>query len=88
MLLNNQKVYEDSLDDLQLICDSYIENLIETEKHKTLGDYIEQSDERNTNLEVDFLQGVSTEKVLINSKANTTGVNFRTYISHLLSANY
>lgn len=78
-LLNNQKVYEDSLDDLQLICDSYIENLIKTEEHKTLGDYIEQSDERNTELEIDFLQGVSTAKVLINSKANTTGVNFKNY---------
>lgn len=78
-LLNNQKVYEDSLADLQLICDSYIENLINTEMHKTLGEYIQQSEERNTDLEIDFLQGVSTGKVLINSKANTTGVNFRNY---------
>ena len=30
-------------------------------------------------MEIDFLQGVSTEKVLINSKANTTGVNFKNY---------
>jgi type I restriction enzyme S subunit len=29
-LLNNQKVYENSLDDLQLICDTYIEDLIKT----------------------------------------------------------
>lgn len=78
-LLNNQKIYEDGLDDLQLICDSYIENLMKTEKHKTLGEYIQQSEERNTDLEIDFLQGVSTAKVLINSKANTTGVNFKNY---------
>lgn len=78
-LLNNQKTYQNSLDDLQLICDTYIEDLIKTQEPKTLGTYIQQSDERNTDLEIDFLQGVSTSKVLINTKANTTGVNFRNY---------
>ncbi|QYA26609.1 restriction endonuclease subunit S [Gramella sp. MT6] len=78
-LLNNQKTYENSLDDLQLICDTYIEDLIKTKEPKTLGAYIQQSDERNTDLEIDFLQGVSTSKILINTKANTTGVNFRNY---------
>ena len=34
-LLTNQKVYQNSLDDLQLICDTYIENLIKTEEPKT-----------------------------------------------------
>ena len=78
-LLNNQKTYKNSLDDLQLICDTYIEDLIKTQEPKTLGAYIQQSDERNTDLEIDFLQGVSTSKILINTKANTTGVNFRNY---------
>tara|TARA_R110001583_G_scaffold122569_1_gene273872 strand:- start:40162 stop:41295 length:1134 start_codon:yes stop_codon:yes gene_type:complete len=78
-LLINQKTYENSLDDLQLICDTYLEDLIKKEEPKLLGDYIQQSDERNTNLEIDFLQGVSTSKVLINSKANTTGVSFHNY---------
>jgi len=78
-LLNNQKVYENSLDDLQLICDTYIEDLIKTEKPKVLGDYIEQVNERNTDLEIDYLQGISTSKILINSKANTTGVSFHNY---------
>jgi type I restriction enzyme S subunit len=44
-----------------------------------LGKYIEQSDERNRDLQVTFLQGVSTSKVLIDSKANTSGVNFSNY---------
>lgn len=78
-LLNNQKVYENSLEDLQLICDTYLEDLIKTDGPKTLGDYIQQSDERNSDLEIDFLQGVSTSKVLIDSKANTTGVSFHNY---------
>lgn len=78
-LLTNQKVYENSLEDLQLICDTYIEDLIKSKVPKTLGDYIQQSDERNSDLKVSFLQGVSTSKVLINSKANTSGVSFHNY---------
>lgn len=78
-LLTNQKTYENSLADLQLICDTYIENLIKTEKPKVLGEYIEQSDERNNDLQVSFLQGVSTGKVLIKTKANTNGLSFRNY---------
>jgi type I restriction enzyme S subunit len=78
-LITNQKVYENSLADLQLICDTYIENLIKTEKPKVLGEYIEQSDERNNDLQVTFLQGVSTNKVLIETKANTNGLSFHNY---------
>jgi type I restriction enzyme S subunit len=78
-LLANQKTYENSLEDLQLICDTYIEDLIKKEPLKRLGKYIEQSDERNRDLQVTFLQGVSTSKVLIDSKANTSGVNFSNY---------
>ncbi len=78
-LLANQRVYENSLEDLQLICDTYIEDLIKTEEPKALGEYIQQSDERNSELQVTFLQGVSTSKVLINSKANTSGVKFHNY---------
>ncbi|MGY5849544.1 restriction endonuclease subunit S [Salegentibacter sp. F14] len=78
-LLGNQNTYENSLEDLQLICNTYIEDLIKTQENKFLGKYIQQSDERNTNLKIDFLQGVSTSKVLIETKANTTGVNFCNY---------
>jgi len=78
-LLNNQKAYETSLDDLQLICDTYIQDLINKMDLKPLGDYIEQVDARNSNEENTNLKGVSTEKKLIESKANTTGVNFSKY---------
>ncbi|MBI9040212.1 restriction endonuclease subunit S [Lutibacter sp.] len=78
-LLTNQKTYENSLEDLQLICDTYIEDLIKKEEPKLLGEYIQQSDERNSDLKVSFLQGVSTSKVLIESKANISGVSFHNY---------
>lgn len=68
-LLNNQKTYDNSLADLQLICDSYIENLIKTEKPKVLGEYIEQSDERNNDLKIDNLIGISVNKVFMETKS-------------------
>jgi len=69
-LLTNQKTYENSFADLQLICDSYIENLIKTKESKVLGQYIEQSDERNNNLQIDNLIGISVNKVFMETKSN------------------
>ncbi|WP_417620062.1 restriction endonuclease subunit S [Oceanihabitans sediminis] len=78
-LLTNQKVYENSLEDLQLICDTYIEDLIKKEEPKTLGSYIQQADERNTDLEIDNLLGISVNKVFMPSKANQNGLNLSNY---------
>lgn len=78
-LLNNQKVYENSLKDLQLICDTYIEDLIKTEEPKILGDYIQQSDKRNSDLKLSLVQGVSIHKKLIETKANMSGVSLKNY---------
>ena len=61
-LLTNQKTYEKSLADLQLICDSYIENLIKTEKPKILGDYIERLIEKNTDNKYNSVIGISERK--------------------------
>ena len=74
-LLTNQKTYQNSLADLQLICDTYIENLINTEKPKVLGEYIEQVEQRNNNLKygVDHVRGVSNNKEFIPTKANNIG---------------
>jgi type I restriction enzyme S subunit len=78
-LLKNQQAYEKSLADLQLICDSFLEDLKNKLPHKRLGEYIQQSDERNRRLDVSRLRGISTEKVLIQSKANMNGVNSAGY---------
>ncbi|MBN8566873.1 MAG: restriction endonuclease subunit S [Flavobacteriales bacterium] len=78
-LLTNQKTYENSLDDLQLICDSYIENLIKTEESKVLGQYIEQSDERNNDLQIDNLIGISVNKVFMETKSNKDQLDLSNY---------
>jgi type I restriction enzyme, S subunit len=78
-LLANQKTYENSLADLQLICDTYIENLIKTEKPKVLGEYIEQSDERNNDLQIDNLIGISVNKVFMETKSNKDQLDLSNY---------
>lgn len=78
-LMTNQKVYECSLADLQLICDSYIENLIKTEESKVLGDFIEQSDERNNDLQIDNLIGISVNKVFMETKSNKDQLDLSNY---------
>jgi type I restriction enzyme S subunit len=74
-LLTNQKTYENSLADLQLICDSYIEKLIKTEQPKVLGEYIEQIEQRNSEKKYGEkdVRGVSNNKQFISTKANNAG---------------
>lgn len=78
-LLTNQKAYENSLEDLQLICDTYIEDLIKKEPLKRLGEYIQQSDERNTDLETDNLLGISVNKIFIPTKSNKSRLDLSKY---------
>jgi type I restriction enzyme S subunit len=78
-LINNQKVYKNSLDDLQLICDTYIEDLIKTEEPKLLGEYIQQSDERNNDLKIDNLLGISVNKIFIPTKSKKERLNLSNY---------
>lgn len=78
-LVNNQKSYENSLLDLQLICDTYIENLIKTEKIEILKEYIEQSDERNTNLKNDNLLGISVNKIFIPTRSQKEKLDLSNY---------
>ncbi|MCL2214300.1 MAG: restriction endonuclease subunit S, partial [Treponema sp.] len=80
-LLQNQKVYEKGLDDLKLTCDAYIENLRHDVTAVTIGDYIKESDERNTALKYDInaVKGITTEKQFIETKANMEDVKLNSY---------
>ncbi len=78
-LLTNQKTYEKSLLDLQLICDTYIENLIKTEKIEILKEYIEQSEERNTDLKNENLLGISVNKIFIPTRSQKEKLDLSNY---------
>ena len=75
----NQQCYEKSLSDLQFVCDSFMESLVIKGEAKTLGDYIQPVDNRNSDLKITHLRGVSTSKKLIKSVANLNGIEFSGY---------
>lgn len=78
-LLSNQRTYHNSLDDLQKICDTYIENLIRTHERKNLGDYICQSEERNFDLKNNNLLGISVSKVFMKTKSQADRLDLSNY---------
>ena len=61
-LLKNQIGFENSLSDLQFICDTYIEKLIETEELKCLGEYIEKLIQKNSDDYIKEVVGISERK--------------------------
>ena len=77
-LLANQKVYENSLADLQLICDCYMDTL--KEKDLTpIGNSVELVDIRNSDGTNSNLLGINVNKVFMPSKAKTTESNLVKY---------
>ena len=74
-----QRNYEDSLDDLQLICDSFMDALAKNMESQMLGDYIKPVDERNTDLKGNHLIGISVQKKFIPSKSNKEKLNLANY---------
>jgi type I restriction enzyme S subunit len=77
----NQEAYERGLDDLKLVCDAYIDNLRRDLPRKAIGDYIEQSDERNGDkYGIHALRGISIQKRFIDSKADMEGVSLSPYL--------
>ena len=79
-MLANQRLYESGLEDLKLTCDAYIGRLRRELPHTAIGEYIVQSDERNTmGLGADSVRGLSTSKEIIPTKADLDGVRLGNY---------
>ena len=77
-LLTNQRTYENSLEDLQLICNSFMDTL--KEKHlKSIGSLVNLVDNRNTDGRITNLLGINVDKVFMPSKAKTTKENLIKY---------
>lgn len=69
-LLTNQKTYQNSLADLQLICNSSMDKLKRIDKHQPLSELVQLVDNRNRNNEITNLLGINVDKVFMTSKAN------------------
>ena len=61
-LMSNQKVYENSLNDLQLICNCYMDELKKHNSKLSIGKLVEPVDIRNTDLKVTNLLGINVDK--------------------------
>ena len=80
-MLANQRSYEQGLEDLKLVCDSYVDQLRNSRQHIRLGEFIEISEERNEQLKYGLadVRGVSIEKKFIPTKADMEGVSLKPY---------
>lgn len=80
-LQNNLAVYQSKVDELNLVCDGYIDQLKVKSKKIKIGDFIETCDERNTmgKYSVENVRGISTDKVFIDTKANMMDVCLDSY---------
>ena len=79
-MLANQHSYENGLKDLKLTCDAYIEKLRHELPAHPIGEYIIQSDTRNTmGLQVDAVRGLAVSKEMITTKAHMDGVSLNNY---------
>lgn len=81
-LLNNFDLYRSRVDDLQLICDGYIEELNKTINPQVLKEYITPCCETNidNHFTLNDLRGISIQKKFIDSKADMLGVSLTPYL--------
>ena len=61
-MVSNQQSYERGLEDLKLVCDGYIEDLRRKMPCESIGQYIQQRNERNSDKSIDCVMGLSTKK--------------------------
>lgn len=78
-LLNNQRTYEQSLDDLQLICNVYLEKIKHIDVQIEIGSVIELVDLRNSDSEIKKLLGINVKKEFMTSKAKASEGNLSSY---------
>lgn len=80
-LLANMRSYEKGLNDLKLVCDSYIEKL-RTIKRTSLKGCLKESDERNELLLAKSEKGVSIQKSFIDTKAKAENIKKQKLVRH------
>lgn len=79
-MIENQRCYENGLEDLKLVCDAYIEELTRNLPGKKIGEYIEEFNQKNEyGLTLDSVRGIATSKEFIDTKANMDGVSLAGY---------
>ena len=76
----NQQSYERGLEDLKIVCDSYIENLRRSIPITKIGPYLTEINQRNDiGLNINAVRGLTTAKQIIPTKADMSGVSLTNY---------
>ena len=76
----NQQSYEHGLEDLKIVCDSYIENLRRSIPITKIGPYLTEINQRNDiGLNINAVRGLTTAKQIIPTKADMSGVSLTNY---------
>lgn len=80
-MVANQRSYEKGLDDLRIVFEAYLDNLKKKYPLKSIDNYIELIENKNNDLiyNICAVRGISIDKKFINTKANLTGVNLKSY---------
>jgi len=79
-MVANQKAYESGLEELKLVCDGCIEDLKRNSPSVRIGEYLIQSDVRNTQgLPIEAVRGLAVSKEMIPTKADMDGVSLDSY---------
>lgn len=78
-MLENQKNYECSLEDLKIVCDAYIDELKRSKDRISIGKFIFQIDNRNKLNEPYKFKGLSMDNYFIDSIADANGLDFSNY---------
>ena len=78
-MVANQKAYERGLEDLKLSFESLIDNCKHKSKKKTVGQLLQEVDNRNKGGLVTDVQGINITKKFMPSVANTNGVDLSKY---------
>ena len=81
-MVDNQKSYEQGLNDLKFTCDAFLDKLKKECDKREIRKYIESSDLRNDDgrLTLDNVKGISIQKKFIETKADMEGVSLKPYL--------
>lgn len=75
----NQQIYEKTIQDLKLVCDGYIESLKCKYPCEKIGKFIKLREEKNNNLELTNVKGITVYKKFIDSNINMETIDFTKY---------
>ena len=81
-LLENLRCYDSNVDDLKLVCDSFIEKLRREQSLEPIGNYISFRNEKNSDERIKLEQGINIQKEFINPQRGNSNLKGRKIVRH------